>query len=288
MSAEGPQPKNHSLPFVGSDIPENDFLALREILCQKRGIDLGRYKNACIRRRIATRVRALGFAEAAPYLEVLQRDEAEVDALMAALTIHVSQFFRNPSTFAALEKTVLPALAGRAAALGRPDLRLWSVGCAGGEEPFSLAILVDRLSLAGVKVTILGTDLSASVLERAAQGLFDVQRLVEVPPQVRERCFLGEGRELRLQERIRRMVRFRRHDVLNDPEFPTADLILCRNVLIYFSREEQERILRRFAAALSEGGYLVLGKAETLLGKSRGMFRIEDPAERIYRRIHHG
>jgi chemotaxis protein methyltransferase CheR len=272
-------------PFVGSEISEGAFAGVREILLQRLGFDLGMYKDGCVKRRIAIRVRALGFADAWDYLEILRRDPEEVEALMQALTIHVSQFFRNPSTFVALEKEILPTLIDRAIAAGQKELRLWSVGCAGGEEPFSLAMLVDEISPAGIKVTILGTDLSGPVLERAAQGLFDAQRLAEVPPRIRERYFLGEGRELRLLERIRTMVRFQRHDVLNARVFPDADLILCRNVLIYFSREEQERILSRFAAALPAGGYLVLGKAETLLGSNRKMYRIENPAERIYRRI---
>jgi chemotaxis protein methyltransferase CheR len=273
-------------PFVGSEFPEEAFAGVREVLLERLGFDLGMYKDGCIKRRIAIRVRALGFSDAWGYLGFLRQEAGEVDALMKALTIHVSHFFRNPSTFAALEKDILPALFERAAAGGQKEILLWSVGCAGGEEPFSLAILIDGNCPPGVKVSILGTDLSGPVLEQAAEGRFDVQRLAEVPPRVRERYFLEEGREARLRERIRTMVRFQRHDILNAAEFPGADLILCRNVMIYFSRKEQEKILRRLAAALRPSGYLVLGKAETLLGESRKLFRIENPAERIYQRIH--
>ena len=272
-------------PFVGSEFPEEAFAGVREVLLERLGFDLGMYKDGCVKRRIAIRVRALGFADAWDYLALLRRDPDETDALMKTLTIHVSHFFRNPSTFAALERDILPALFERAAAGGQKEIHLWSVGCAGGEEPYSLAILVDGLSPQEVNVSILGTDLSAPVLERATEGRFDVRRLAEVPPGVRERYFSEEGREARLRERFRAMVRFERHDVLNAAEFSGADLVLCRNVLIYFSREEQERILRRLAAALRPEGYLVLGKAETLLGESRQLFRIENPAERIYQRL---
>ena len=199
-------------------------------------------------------------------------------------TIHVSQFFRNPSMFAELEARILPQLLRRAAAEGRP-LRLWSVGCAGGEEPYSLALLLDELAPEGPEVSILGTDVSFSILERARAGLFEPQRLAEVPAEVRERYFVREGRDFRLAERIRRRVRFECHNMLTDPDYPPADLIVCRNVMIYFSRDEQEKILVRFAGALPAGGFLVLGKAEMLLGESRRLYQPESVAERIYRRL---
>jgi chemotaxis protein methyltransferase CheR len=257
---------------------------VRDILLAARGFDLDSYKDRCLKRRIAVRVRARGLADADAYVELLRRDEAELDALLAALTIHVSQFFRNPSMFAELEARVLPELLERARAEGRP-LRLWSVGCASGEEPYSLALLLDGLAPPGSQADILGTDVSAAILERARAGLYEPQRLAEVPPAVRARYFEPQGRDLRLAEPIRRMVRFERHNVLTAPEFPPADLIICRNVMIYFSAPEQEKILARFAAALSPGGFLVLGKAEMLLGASRRLFQPDSAAERIYRRL---
>jgi chemotaxis protein methyltransferase CheR len=145
-------------PFVGSEFPEAEFREVCRILLAKRGFDLALYKDRCVKRRIATRVRARGFSEARPYLALLERDEAELDALMAALTIHVSQFFRNPSTFDLLARQVLPELLRRAQAEGRRILRLWSVGCASGEEPYSLALLLQELAPPEVKIDILGTD----------------------------------------------------------------------------------------------------------------------------------
>ena len=276
--------KEHSVPFVGSEFPEEDFRALRELLLERRGFDLTMYKDRCIKRRIATRVRALGFRSAAPYLDELRRNETELDTLIAALSIHVSQFFRNPSTFATLEGRILPALFRRAAESGRRELRLWSVGCAGGEEPYSLALLLDEIAPRDIRVSILATDVSPPVLEQARQGLFDPLRLTEVPESVRDRYFTAEGRNYRLAEHICKMVQFQHHDILTSAEYPAADLILCRNVLIYFSREKQENILTRFAAALPAGGFLVLGRAETLLGGARQLFQPECSVERIYRR----
>ncbi len=279
MSKSPPQPP----PFVGSEFGDADFERLRDLLLARRSFDLGMYKDRCIKRRIAARVRAVGLGAAAPYLERLEHDEKEIDALLAALSIHVSQFFRNPSTFGVLEQEILPRLVVEARAGPSRQLRLWSVGCATGEEPYSLALLVDELAPQGVDIEILGSDVSPAVLELAAVGRYDAQRLQEVPEAVRERYFLPEGSAFRLDAGIRRRVRFVHHDILGQDQYPAARLILCRNVLIYFSRADQERILRGFARSLGAGGYLVLGRAETLLGETRQLFAPEYPAERIYR-----
>lgn len=274
-----------AVPFLGSEFSDEEFQTVRDLLFEKRGFDLALYKDRCIKRRIAIRVRALGLSDARAYADVLRRDKDEADALLATLTIHVSQFFRNRSTFVALEQRILPELYRLTAAAGRREIRVWSVGCAGGEEPYSVALLVDEHRPPDLAVTILGSDVSPVILERAREGLYDAQRLVEVPQEALLRHFTPEGRMFRLKERVRRMVQFRRHDILRDLDYPSADLVLCRNVLIYFSRSEQENILRRMASCLSPEGFLVLGKAETLLGESRELYQIVDPAERIYRRL---
>lgn len=279
MTDSSSQPK----PFVGSEFPAADFERLRELLLLRRGFDLGRYKERCIKRRIAGRVRACGFHAASPYLALLERDEAEIDALLAAITINVSQFFRNPSTFRTLEREVLPDLVRAARAAGERRLRLWSVGCASGEEPYSLALLAEELQNPELEIEIWASDVSAPALARAKAGYYDEQRLVEVPQPVRARYFVAEGQGFRLREEIRRRVRFLQQDILGVEPYPRAALILCRNVLIYFSRSDQQRVLRRFAAALEPGGYLVLGQAETLIGEIRQRFDAVCPGERIFR-----
>lgn len=271
-------------PFVGSNFSEDDFLAVRALLLEKRGFDLGMYKDACMKRRIAARVRALGFNRATPYLAVLQESETEVDTLIAALSIHVSQFFRNPEIFALLEREILPQLLRWPPAGLETGLRIWSIGCAGGEEPYSLALICHQLRPPGLKLSILGTDISQPILAQAQAASYDSLRLSEVPSTVRERYFTSFGRTLQLHESIRRMVEFREHNILSSEEYPAADLVLLRNVLIYFSRADQDRILNRLAECMPAGGVLVLGNAENMLGSARERFALEYPAERIYRR----
>jgi len=283
MNRPEPPPECQT-PILGSELSDECFAAICDLLKSTRGFDLSQYKDRCAKRRIAKRMRALHINKPAAYLEKISADRDELDALLAVLTIHVSQFFRNPSTFRALEQLILPSLLDRLRNSGRSDLRIWSVGCAGGEEPYSLALLLAELNTQGLRVSLLGTDINQDILARARRAVFPAQRLAEVPPPVLERYFHPEGQDFRLCDEIRRQVEFRRHDILGEDDYPAADLTLCRNVLIYFSREEQDRILKRFAATVPAGGILVLGRTETLLGETRDLFLAESAAERIYRR----
>jgi chemotaxis protein methyltransferase CheR len=278
-----PDHRTPSLAFVGSDLADNELELLRRLLLEERGLDLGSYKEGCIKRRIAIRVRARGCSAFAAYLELLRRERGEMDRLLATLSIHVSHFFRNPSTFTALRQHLLPELLHQFAQQNRP-LRIWSAGCASGEEPYSLALLLAELHLPRQGVSLLATDLSPDVLALARAALYDRARLAEVQAPLLQRFFSTEGDKYRLREEIRRMVVFRQHDLLREAPFPAAELILCRNAMIYFSRAEQEKILARFAAALPEHGFLVLGRSEALVGAGRNFFQVESAAERIYRR----
>ncbi len=268
--------------FVGSDIIDEDFAAIRDILLAGRGFDLDGYKDRCIKRRIAARIRNLNCPSTASYIALLADNDAEQEELIEALTIHVSQFFRNPSTFRVLEESILPDLLRKSR--GRSELRIWSVGCAGGEEPYSLALLCDELCTSRDQVSIIGTDISADILKKARTGLYEAHRLVEVPESALVQYFSLEDTKYRLNSHIRSKVRFFRHNILQDRRFSQIDLILCRNMLIYFSRQEQERILRSLAAALVPDGLLVLGRAETMVSDSRELFSCVDPTERIYRK----
>jgi chemotaxis protein methyltransferase CheR len=270
--------------WTGDDLSDPEFEAIAELLRDRRQFDLGQYKDRCIRRRIAKRLRACQVDDFASYLKKLEVDRDELDTLLATISIHVSQFFRNPDTFRILEQKVLPDLCRRARAAGRTELTLWSAGCASGEEPYSLALMVDDLGATDLNIRILATDISKPVLKTAQRGIFEATRVREIPPEVLENYFYLENGNYQLIDRVREKVEFLRHNIMTADEYPAADLILCRNVMIYFTRLEQERILSRFAVALPEHGALVLGRSETLTGNIRCYYQSEFPVERVYRR----
>lgn len=270
--------------WTGDGLTDAEFSAIIERLRKLRQFDLGQYKDRCVRRRIAKRLRACNVADFSSYLKRLDIDQYELDTLLATISIHVSQFFRNPDTFRIIEQKILPSLIRQARTAGRSKLTLWSAGCATGEEPYSLALMVDDLSADDLDIQVLATDISEPVLETARTGHFDVSRMKEVPSAVRNKYFRTEGHRYLLVEPVKNLVAFRQHNLMTDSDYPAADLILCRNVLIYFSRSEQEKILLRFATALPPGGALILGRSETIPGGIRHYFKSEFPVERIYRR----
>lgn len=281
---QGPEPRARMAPFVAGDFTNEDYAGICQILREQKGFFLDGYKDLCIKRRIAARIRAVGLHAPEEYIALLKDNAEEQERLLTALTVHVSHFFRNPSTYAVLERRVLPELLAKARQ-GRCKVRIWSVGCSCGEEPYSIAMLCRSLARKGDQLSIIATDLSSDALQRAKQGCFRASRLAEVPASLLQENFNPQGGSFQLVNEVRQAVRFFRHDILSDPPLYRADLILCRNLLIYFSRGQQQEIIQTLAEALTPGGYLVLGRAETLMHGSRHMFTCVDPAERIYRRL---
>ncbi len=283
-----PAGADNRLP-TGTDFEctEPSFRQIQRILKERKRFNLESYKDKCMKRRIAIRVRATRSGTCEEYAALIERDDHELDRLVKVLTIHVSQFFRNPPTFEKLRDDVIPHLFQRSRAAGT-GLTVWSVGCAAGEEPYSLAIMLHAhfaAEMAAVPVSIVATDVDAEVLERARDGEYGEDRVAGVDPALRARYFHERDGRFLLHDEIRRMVTFCRGDLFHVEEYPPCDLILCRNVLIYFERTQQERIIKGFARALPVDGVLVLGKSETLVGESRRLFRTICPVERIYGRM---
>lgn len=264
-------------PFVGSDFTDEEFTAIGAILGAGGGFAVDHYNAACIKRRIALRIRNLNLPGVPPYLTLLRADAAEVKRLSALLSLHVSMFYRDPSTYGALLQILAEALPAR-------PQRWWSAGCAGGEEPYSLALLAAKLPQLRGQVEILATDVSPEILEKARIGDFNATHLSKVPAAEQRRYFSVNGRDYRISEEFRGVVHFLQHDLLSVAPYPAADLILCRYVLMYFNATDQEEVLGRIAEALPVGGLLVLGRTETLRDSS-GLFAPLNAQERIYRRI---
>jgi len=272
------------VPRCDPEIPPHIFEAIGRVLKARSGFSLEGYKDKCVKRRIHIRIRATRSPTPEAYSSYLIENATEQEHLLRVLTIHVSHFFRNPSTFEKLSRQILPELLSERG----PDLRLMSIGCAGGEEPYSLALMLREqypMAVAAGLFSITGTDVDLQTLDGARSALYHPDRLAEVAPGLLARWFTPEGERFRLNEEIRSLVSFARADLNDAKVCEECDLILCRNVLIYFEKGRQEVILNGFADALGKGGVLVLGKSETLFGAARKRFRTVCPVERIYRVI---
>ena len=269
------------------DLPEKDqwaFEALKELFVTEKGLDLEAYKEKCILRRIYLKVRSRGYSDLGSYYRELRRDRDELERLFQYLTINVTEFFRNPAAFDYLEKEVLPDLMVRHGVHG--GFNIWSAGCSSGEEPYSLAITLMRVARRlrlQTSFSVFASDVDRSVLDRGREGRYAREALKNLTEDDLGEFFFEEDGRFRVGDEIRKLVTFRVGDILKDRPGGKQSLIVCRNLLIYFSRENQERIITGFSRALHHGGYLMLGKAETLIGRNRSYFQCVSPAERIYR-----
>ncbi|MEX2181990.1 MAG: protein-glutamate O-methyltransferase CheR [Gemmatimonadaceae bacterium] len=265
---------------------DEGFRALTEKIARDRGFGCASYKDGCLRRRIAVRMRASGTTDYGDYAALLDRDRAEYDRLLDALTINVTRLFRDAPVWEAFAETFLPPLWE-----GSPTrFTAWSAGCASGEELYTLAAIlhahaertrtVSRLA----RTTIIGSDIDRGSLAAAERGVYPAEAFAETPPAMLARYFSPDAPHAAVPE-LRALVRVERRDLLSEPAPALGlQLVSCRNMLIYIDRVSQEPLVRRFHEALAPGGILILGKVETLLGPVRALFETVDQRSRIFRR----
>jgi chemotaxis protein methyltransferase CheR len=270
-----------ALPLEGDD---EELEKLKRKIERDRGFNCSFYKDKCLRRRIAVRMRARGRRSFAEYSALLNEEPGEYEHLLDTLTINVTKFFRNPETWEAVEAQVVPHLFA-----ARGPIRVWSAGSASGEEAYTVSILLQewaekhRRTAELDRVRIVGTDIDRRSLENAQRGEYPDLSLTETPARVRERWF-SAGPPFRIRPEAQRGVSFTRRDLISERAEAGQSLIFCRNVVIYFDREIQERLFKDFYDALVPGGFLVLGKVETLIGVARTLFRPVNNRERIFQK----
>lgn len=274
-------------PADSPDISDNMLAEISGVLKMRRDFNISMYKDKCMKRRIAIRMRSCRCRDAEEYCTLLRQSDQELDLLKKAITIHVSQFFRNPSLFEKLRSDILPQLFLNNDAV-RKSLHMYSLGCAGGEEAYSLGIILREFfsrQLMHTPVEISAYDIDSDILQAAVRAEFNEDRLKELPDSFRDRYFVQDGKRLQLTAEIRDMVSFHMRNIMDVGTFEPCQLAFCRNTLIYFTRQDQEKILRGIADILPSGGILVLGKSETVVGEVRQLFATVCPVERIYRRL---
>jgi len=264
------------------------FQALTQQISDVEGLALHSYKEKCLRRRIAVRMRAQGVHTYHDYQSMLRQHPEEYPKLRDSLTINVTKFYRNAATWESLADTVLPELFQERE--GR--VRIWSAGCSSGEEPYTLAMvfadLASRLSRRTWldRVAIDATDIDRQCMVQAEVARYRSTAFEEAPGHFREEYCrpVDDGHEV--IPSLRALVQVRHLDLMRDPPLRAEyDLVVCRNVVIYFDRPTQEHLYHKFADVLpEEKGVLVLGKVETLFGPVQKRFTLLDVRERIYRR----
>jgi len=273
-------------PMSGSE-----FRHLSEFIHAHCGIRMPPVKKIMLEARLQRRLRSLGIASFKEYCDYLFRDgTSELTHMIDAVTTNKTDFFREPMHFKYLTEIALPEFISMAGRVSEKKFLAWSAGCSTGEEPYTLAMVLSEFgSLApGFRFSILATDIAAKVLEKAKIGIYEQERTAAVPRHYKLKYLMRSkdknGHLVRIVPEIRSLVRFQRVNLVD--EYPLlqepAEAIFCRNVIIYFERENQEKLLNRLCRSLRTGGHLFLGHSETVHGFELPLVRVTST---IYRKV---
>lgn len=271
-------------PLMGGD-ESGDYERIRRVVQRRRGVDLGHYRSAYVLRRIRARMRARKAADAAAYGRILAKEADETGRLLGAVSTKVTSFFRDPGLYTYLDARILPEIFDAA---GSRPIRLWSAGCATGEEAYSLAALVAAREPEGrPEVRVIGTDVDRTAITTARRGEYPISALRRVPAEMQRRFFTRkpDAGTCRVSRELAALTSFRVETLLDPPPPGAFDLVLCRNVFIYFETALQQRILEQLASGIRSGGFLALGRVERILGPARTSFQAVHMRERVYRKI---
>jgi chemotaxis protein methyltransferase CheR len=250
------------------------------------GLQWRTFQRRGIRRKIEQRITQTGLSQFEEYLSRIKSDSAERGCLSEILTITISRFFRDRDIFDLVENSLIPKIVH---AKGKGVLKIWSIGCASGEEPFSFSILwrekFGRV-FPEIDLSVLATDVSGNLIERAKEGRYKKSSVKEIDGKTLSGYFKYDESYYVLDQAIRESVEFKRHNILEEEPFLGMDIVFCRNLAFtYFSKESQIKVLEKIASSLNEKGYLVIGKDETLPLIYPTLFVPAFQAESIYQKF---
>ncbi|KAA6451670.1 CheR family methyltransferase [Bacillus swezeyi] len=233
------------------------------------GVDLTLYKEAQMKRRLTSLYEKKGFGDFREFALALEKNDNLLQETLDRMTINVSEFYRNYKRWDVLEKTILPLL--------KPakTLKVWSAACSTGEEPYTLSMILSRQkNLADYQ--IIATDIDDKVLAKAKEGTYQEKSLQEVPKEMKELYFTQNGSRFTVKDEIRKNIRFQKHNLLADSYAKDFDMIVCRNVLIYFTEDAKETIYRKFSQSLKPNGVLFVGSTEQIFNPEKYGFQSTD------------
>ena len=259
----------------------NELDPVLEFVRRNSKCDIGAYNDATLERCLGERLSATGNKDIPEYLAYLHHRPDEMDKLLNVLTINYSHFFRETLTFEYIEQIIFPAMFAAKRSGNDRMIRIWSAGCAGGEEPYSIAILVKHLiEKEDLKIMVFGTDVDESALAMAREGSFSFEAVKHMKYELVEKYFIREAGRFKIAPEIKQLVVLARHDltdagskVPSESVYGDFDMVFCRNVLIYLRGDAQKCVIKRLHHSLAPGGVLVLGRAEDLLPASWGDLR---------------
>lgn len=244
--------------LILTDTQRSDFETFKHRIMRKTGIDLNLYKPQQMHRRLMGLVERANLKTFTEYVNLLEHNTAEMNIFLDRLTINVSELFRNPEKWDELRDKILPALLHR-----RRVLRIWSAGCSFGAEPYSLAMLLDHIT-PGVRHYIAASDIDRNILNKAREGIYSEVDIKNIPQSYRQKYLTVSGKNYQVSSTLRERITFKQHNLLSDQFERDFDLIVCRNVVIYFTDDAKDHLFSRFASSLMPSGVLFIGGTERI------------------------
>jgi chemotaxis protein methyltransferase CheR len=258
------------------------FKRLKRVMQEGTGVNFEYYRESYLKRRLNVRLNATQTKTYTEYIRYLLANPNEFDLLVKDLTINYTKFFRDTDVYSYLKTTLLPEIFS-----SQDWVRIWSAGCATGEEPYSVAMLVHgvlKQRLKDFRVTIYASDLDKNALAKAKNGNYDSRGVQGVEERILDKYFEHEDGVYAVKDSVKQLIHFEEQDLMTTPRHRNLDLILCRNVMIYFSREIQQKIHLNFYDSLKCGGHLITGKTELVGGEAAKKFVDVNPGCRVYKK----
>ena len=274
---------------IQANVTEHELAEIRAAIEQRSGILFDDSRERFFRPRVLKHLEARGLSNGSELIRILKTSNVEYDRFLENLLTQETSFNRYPAMFQALEKKVLPEMRMKKFWENPRSLRIWSAGCATGEEPYTIALTIaDAYEFADAwKIHILATDVSRSALDMAERGVYPARELQGLNPKQRENYFTKQGEEYKVKPKIKQMVTFAPLNLAQAVYMGRFDVIFCMNVLIYFSEERRAALIQRFYEYLEPGGYLFLGHAESVAKVGAGFIPIVVGDSMIYQRPPH-
>ncbi|QEK12179.1 protein-glutamate O-methyltransferase CheR [Crassaminicella thermophila] len=241
----------------------NNYEKFKEKIYKKTGINLSYYKERQMKRRIDSLIKRNNFINYEDYYTAINKDKKLFDEFINYLTINVSEFFRNPNQWKILQNEIFPLLLKRS-----KRLKIWSAACSTGDEPYSLAMALSE-SVSLNNVTILATDIDNEAINKAKVGIYSPKSVANVPKHLLNKYFTKIGESYKISEEIKKHIKFSQHNLLSDSYPDKCDLIVCRNVMIYFTEECKEMMYKKFYDSLNDDGILFVGSTEQIILPTR-------------------
>lgn len=244
-----------------------DYEGFKSEVLKLSGIDLSAYKERQMQRRIVSLIKKNDIDGFDNYIKELKQNRLKYEEFINYLTINVSEFFRNPAQWQVLEKEILPYLFNTFS----QNIKIWSAACSTGDEPYSLAMVLSKF-IPLRNISILATDIDKQILAKAQVGLYNDKSIADVPEEFKKKYFDEVGRSFKISDELKQCITFKQHNLLKDPYPTNMDLIVCRNVLIYFTEDAKKEIYTNFNKSLKKAGILFVGSTEQIIQSNKYAF----------------